>query len=94
MSRLSDVDKCSKMGQRANKKEQGSPCSRELPVILILWIAVDGDDADGRTWRVRDDDGLRLVTGQSRSVVDHAGGRMHWRHRPVGGNRHSHNESS
>lgn len=42
---------------------------------------MDGDDADGRARRVRDDDGLRLVSGKSRSVVDRRGGR---RHRPAG----------
>lgn len=51
-----------------------SPGSRELPVILIFRVAVDGDDADGRTRRVGDDDGLRLVTSKSRSFVDHRGG--------------------
>lgn len=37
---------------------------------------MDGDDADGRTGSVGDDDGLRLVASKSRSVVDHSGGRM------------------
>ena len=49
-----------------------SPGSGELPVVLVLRVAVDGDDADGRTGRVGDDDGLRLVT--SKSILDHGGG--------------------
>lgn len=55
----------------------GSPGSRELPVIFIFRVAVDGDDADRRTRRVGDHDGLRLVTSKCRSVVDHRGGGMH-----------------
>lgn len=35
---------------------------------------MDGDDADGRTGCVGDDDGLRLVTGERRSVEDHRRG--------------------
>lgn len=62
-------------------QEVSSPGSRELPVVLIFRVAVDGDDADSRTGRVGDDDGLRLVTGKSRSVVDDGGGRMQRRHR-------------
>lgn len=64
----------SRLGSFKGQETGCSPGSRELPVILILRVAVDGDDADSRAGRVRDDDGLRLVTGEGRSVVDHRGG--------------------
>lgn len=67
------------------RQQMSSPGCRELPVILIFRVAVDGDDADSRTRCVRDDDGLRLVTSKSWSVLDHSGGRQHWRYRPGGG---------
>lgn len=46
---------------------------RKLCIILIFRVAVNGDDADGRAWCVRDNNGLRLVTGKG-SAVDHIGG--------------------
>lgn len=38
---------------------------------------MDGDDADGRAGRVGDDDGLRLVAGEGRGIVEYRG------HRPA-----------
>lgn len=63
------------------KKEVWSPGGGAFPVSVILRVAVDGDDADGRTGRVRDDDGLRLVT--SKGAVEHRGG-MNRSHGPGG----------
>lgn len=39
-----------------------APFRRKLPVVLVLSVAVDGDDADGGAGRVRDDDGLGHIT--------------------------------
>lgn len=49
-----------------------SPGGGAFPVSVILRVTVDGDDADGGTGRVRDDDWLRLVT--SKRAVEHRGG--------------------
>lgn len=51
------------------------PCWGDLPVILILSVTVDGDDADSRAWRIGDDYWLRLVPAESR-VVNHSGSRL------------------
>lgn len=40
-------------------QEMTSPRWVELPFVLVVAVAVDGDDTDGRAGRVRDDDWLR-----------------------------------
>lgn len=49
-----------------------TPFRRKLPVVLVLSVAVDGDDADGRAGRVGDDNGLGRIT----AVVRYRRGRL------------------
>lgn len=43
------------------------PFRRKLPVVIVLSVAVDGDDADSRAGGVGDDDGLGRITTVVRS---------------------------
>ena len=53
-----------------------SPGRRELPLVFVLCVTVDGDDADRRARRVGDDDGLRLVSDKGQGGLDKRGGRL------------------
>lgn len=59
-----------------------SPGSRELPVIFVLCVAVDGDNAGSRAGSIGDDD---WITIEGRGVVDHRGSLLQRQHRPAKG---------